>query len=69
MLIPLDSDEIIKRSLEISFGILVLILNVSEIIIITKLKRKKRIYEIFILSLSVTDLLFGIMIFNIFNKS
>ena len=47
-------------SIDLSFGFAVVILNIIEIIIIGRLKRKKRIYEILLLSLSISDLLFGL---------
>ena len=53
-------DEEIKRSLELSFGLLIAILNIAEIVIITKIKRKKKVYEILLLSLSVSDCMFGL---------
>ena len=52
--------EKITRSINLSFGLLIALLNVVEIIIITKIKRKKKIYEILLLSLSVSDCLFGL---------
>ena len=52
--------EKITRSINLSFGVLIAVLNVVEIIIITKIKRKKEIYEILLLSLSVSDCLFGL---------
>ena len=47
-------------SINLSFGIAVVILNIIEIIFICKLKRKKKIHEILSLSLSISDLLFGL---------
>ena len=47
-------------SIDLSFDIAVVILNIIEIIIICRLKRKKKIYEILLLSLSISDLLFGL---------
>ena len=49
-----------KRSIDLSTGVLVAILNIVEIIMIAKIQRKKRIYEIILISLSMSDCLFGI---------
>jgi len=54
-----SKNETIERSVDLSVGILVILLNIIEIIIIAKLKRKKRNYEICLLSLCCSDLLFG----------
>lgn len=53
-------EQILKRSIDLSFGLIVVILNLIEIILISKLKRQKKIYEICILSLCITDFLFGL---------
>ena len=53
-------DEKIKRSIDLTFGVLIAILNLAEIIMIAKIKRKKKIYEIVLLSLSVSDCMFGL---------
>lgn len=55
-----NDEQMMKRSIDLTFGLIVVILNIAEIILISRIKRKKKIYEICILSLSVTDLLFGI---------
>ena len=55
----IQSDVKLKRSVELSFGLLIAILNIVEIIIIVKIKRKK-MYEILLLSLSVSDCMFGL---------
>ncbi|XP_057300861.1 5-hydroxytryptamine receptor 1B-like [Hydractinia symbiolongicarpus] len=57
---PPNDKEVMNRSIDLTFGLIVVILNIAEIILISRIKRKKKIYEICILSLSVTDLLFGI---------
>ena len=54
------NEEKITRSINLSFGVLIAVLNVVEIVIITKIKRKRKIYEILLLSLSVSDCLFGL---------
>ena len=51
------NDAKIKRSLELVFGLLIAILNIAEIGIIVKFKRKKKVYEILLLSLSASDCL------------
>ena len=48
-----------KRSIDLSTSVLVTTLNIVEIIMIAKILRKKRIYEIILLSLSVSDCLSG----------
>ena len=53
------SNEELNKSISLGFGIAVVILNVIEITVICRLKRKK-IYEILLLSLSFADLLFGV---------
>ena len=55
-----SNEEIIKRSTDLSFGVLIAILNIVEIIMIAKIRRKKNICEILLLSLSVSDCMFGI---------
>lgn len=54
------NDAKIKRSLELVFGLLIAILNIAEIVIIVKFKRKKKVYEILLLSLSASDCLFSL---------
>ena len=46
--------------IKLSTSILVVILNIVEIIFIAKIKRRKRIYEIILASLSVSDCLFSL---------
>ena len=55
-----DHDRGIKRSIYLSAGIITALLNFAEIILILKMKRRKKFYEIFLLSLSVSDLMFGL---------
>lgn len=55
-----SNEEIMKRSTDLSFGVLIAILNTVEIIMIAKIRRKKNICEILLLSLSVSDCMFGI---------
>ena len=47
--------DVLERSIDLSIGILIGILNLVEIIIILKIKRKKKVYEILLLSLSASD--------------
>ena len=56
--------EKLEKSIELSLGVLIATLNLVEIIMIVKIKRKKKLYEILLLSLSVSDFMFGIS--NIF---
>ena len=60
----LSSQSTIKVSILLSLGALIAIVNLVEVIMIAKIKRKKKIYEILLLSLSVSDLMFGIL--NVF---
>ena len=55
----IEADVKLKRSVELSFGLLIAILNIVEMIIIVKVKRKK-MYKILLLSLSVSDCMFGL---------
>ena len=48
------------RSINLATGFLIAILNIVEIIMITKIRRKKRIYEIILASLSISDCMFGL---------
>ena len=48
------------RSIDLTTGFLIVILNIVEIIMITKIRRKKRIYEIILVSLSISDCMFGL---------
>ena len=58
--IPEDNDDnVLYRSIDLSFGIVIVVLNIIEITIICRLRNKK-IYEVLLLSLSVSDLLFGL---------
>lgn len=50
----------IKMYVKLSLGVLIAILNLLEIIMIVKIRRKKKIYEVLLLSLSISDLMFGI---------
>ena len=49
-----------KRSTELSLGVVISILNLVEIILIAKLGNKKKIYEDILLSLSLSDCMFGL---------
>ena len=46
--------------IELGTSLVVVILNIAEIIFITKIKRRKKIYEIILANLSISDCLFGI---------
>ena len=52
-------DETLKNSIYVSVGVIVVILNAIQVTVLSCLKRKKTIYERFLLSLSVADLFFG----------
>ena len=51
----------LKRSIYPATSLLITILNIVEIIYIAKIKRRKRIYEIILASLSVSDCLFSLL--------
>ena len=52
--------EVLERSIGLSIGILISILNLPEIIIIIRIKGKRKIYEILLLSLSASDCMLGL---------
>ena len=52
----------LRPSIRLLTGVLLAILNLAEIIFIAKIKRRKRIYEIIIASLSVSDCLSSLSI-------
>ena len=49
-----------KRSSVLSLSVVIVMLNVVEVLMILKLKKKNEIYDIILLSLSVSDCLFGL---------
>ena len=53
-------DGNVYRKIDLAAGILIAILNIVEIAMIGKIRLKKRIYEIILLSLSVSDCMFGL---------
>ena len=53
-------DRRTRRLIDLSVGILTALLNLAEIIIILKMRRKKKVYEIVLISLSVSDFMFGL---------
>ena len=53
-------DDFLERWIDLSIGILIALLNLAEIIIILKIKRKRKVYEILLLSLSVSDCMLGL---------
>ena len=55
-----NEKERYKHSFDVIFGIIVIILNSIQIILICRVRRKKTIYLKYLLSLSVTDLFFGV---------
>ena len=54
-----DENELIYEITDLIIGFLVAVLNVVEIIIIARIKKRKK-YEVLLLSLSLSDCLFGI---------
>ena len=54
-----DENELIYETTDLVIGFLVAVLNVIEIIIIARIKKRKK-YEVLLLSLSLSDCLFGI---------
>ena len=57
---PAPPGETLKRSIDLLIGMIVIIFNAIQVILIWRIKRKKTIYETFLLSLSVADFLFGL---------
>ena len=55
-----NHDRRLRRSIDLSAGIITALLNLAEIILILNMKRRKKFYEIFLLSLSVSDFMFGL---------
>ena len=55
-----NHDRRLRRLIDLSAGIITALLNLAEIILISKMKRRKKFYEIFLLSLSVSDFMFGL---------
>ena len=53
-------DDFLERSIDLSIGILIALLNLAEMIIILKIKRKRKVYEILLLSLSASDCMLGL---------
>ena len=53
-------DDFLERSIDLSIGILKALLNLAEMIIILKIKRKRKVYEILFLSLSASDCMLGL---------
>ena len=62
MVAPCGTTELAKqnRSIDLATGFLIAIFNIMEISVIARLKRKKKIYEVIVLSLSVSDCMFGL---------
>ena len=50
----------LEWGIELGTSLLLVILNIAEIIFIAKIKRRKKIYEIILANLSVSDCLLGI---------
>ena len=52
--------ENLHRKIDLVAGLLIAILNIVEITMIAKIRRKKKIYEIILISLSISDCMFGL---------
>ena len=52
--------ENLHRKIDLVAGLLIAILNIVEITMIAKIRRKKRIFEIILMSLSISDCMFGL---------
>lgn len=52
--------QALQRWLDLPLGFIVVILNICEVIILARLENKRKVYECYLLSLSITDLLFGL---------
>ena len=57
---PIAENEITPRVTAICIGIAIILFNIIEIVLIAKLKRKRKRYEVLLLSLSFADLFFGL---------
>ena len=55
-----SADNEFKRSSVLSLSVVIVILNFVEILMILKFKKKNEVYDIILLSLSVSDCLFGL---------
>ena len=53
------SEDVPQQSVLLAIAVIVIIFNIAEIIIISTLNRRIKVYELLLLSLSVSDLLFG----------
>ena len=62
MVQPCGATDLVKqnRSIDLATGFLIAFLNIVEIVMIARIKRKKRIYELILMSLSVSDCMFGL---------
>ena len=62
MVQPCGTTDLAKqnRSIDLSTGFLIALLNIVEIVMIARIKRKKRMYEFILMSLSVSDCMFGL---------
>ena len=52
-------DENLHRKIDLVAGLLIAFLNIAEITMIVNIRRKKRIYEIILMSLSLSDCMYG----------
>ena len=52
-------DENLHRKIDLVADLLIAFLNIAEIIMIVNIRRKKRMYEIILMSLSVSDCMYG----------
>lgn len=59
-MVAIDWSNQTRASLDISFGCLVSALNLCEIIMLSRLKRRWSNYEVVLFSLSIADLLYGL---------
>ena len=55
----IGDDENLHRKIDLVAGLLIAFLNIVEITLIANIRRKKRIYEIILISLSVSDCMYG----------
>ena len=59
-MVAIDLSNQTQASLDISFGCLVTVLNLFEIMVLSRLKRRCSNYEVVLFSLSIADLLYGL---------
>ena len=57
---PFANGELLRMVFTLTLGFIVVVLNMVEILLLRRLTRKLKVYEFFIFSMSISDLLFGL---------